>query len=86
MTHSLSHEYPGTDNVGAVFAANAPSDAIVNGTNAATGYYDSGDVCASESNAFIYVKSTCTEQATVGITVSIQSQLCCRFCKMVFLH
>ena len=71
--HSCLHVDPGTDKLGMAAAdPKAPSDAIVNGTNAVsgTGTYDSGDVCAAESNAFIYVKSTCTEPATVGITVS----------------
>lgn len=71
MIHGCLHVDPGTHQVGVAFAENAPSDALVNGTKAISGTYDSGDVCASESTAYIYVKSTCTDQATVGITVSM---------------
>lgn len=77
MNHSCLHVDPGTDQVGVASAENAPSDALVNGTKAVSGTYDSGDVCASESTAYIYVKSNCTDQATVGITVSIAPLLKC---------
>lgn len=54
------------------FAGAAPTDAIVNGTEAisGTGTYDSGNVCAAEANGFIYVKSTCTNTTVVELTVS----------------
>ncbi|KAL3155524.1 hypothetical protein ABBQ38_011075 [Trebouxia sp. C0009 RCD-2024] len=49
----------------------APADAIVNGTEAisGTGIYDSGDVCAAETNGFIYVKSTCSNTTVVELTM-----------------
>lgn len=42
----------------------------MNGTMATSGYYDSGDVCASESTAYVYIQSTCSNSTTVDITVS----------------
>ena len=88
--HGCLHVHHGTYKLGVASAdPKAPSDAIVNGTIAVsgTGTYDSGDVCAAESNAFIYVKSTCTDDATVGITVSItalQPMYNCRLCVFDF--
>ena len=53
----------------------APAGTIVNGSSATSGDYDSGDVCAAQDNAFIYVMNTCTNTTADALDVTVTVSL-----------